>query len=254
LLYKKYMNSMNNMSKIKISVGIALLVVLGYLAFVFDIPYSSKVTDFASCVSAGNPVMESFPRQCRDREGTLYTESPATGDLSTLIRVTVPTTGASVSSPISVQGTARGTWYFEASFPIVVLNSEGVEIGHGIATAKEDWMTMNFVPFEGSIVLSGAPTETGTIVFKKDNPSGDPALDLSYSVPVSFSANVKAGAKCVVSGCSSEICSDSEVMSTCQFRPEYACYAKARCERLSSGVCGWNKTPEYKACINNINQ
>lgn len=32
------------------------------------------VTDFESCVAAGNAVMESYPRQCRDAEGELYVE------------------------------------------------------------------------------------------------------------------------------------------------------------------------------------
>ena len=32
------------------------------------------VTDFASCVSAGYPIMETDPRQCRVPEGTLYVE------------------------------------------------------------------------------------------------------------------------------------------------------------------------------------
>jgi hypothetical protein len=240
------------MSKIKIGITVLLLIILGYLAFVFDIPYSAKVTDFASCVAAGNPVMESMPRQCRDAKGVLYIEQVATGDLSTLIRVDMPSSGARVTSPIRVSGSARGTWYFEASFPIAVFDSNGKEIGHGIAQAKGDWMTIDFVPFEASIVIDGTSTATGTIVFKKDNPSGETALDLSYSVPVSFSSVASPSGECVVSGCSSEICSDEEVMSTCQFKPEYVCFAKARCERLAGGQCGWNKTPEYKACLINI--
>lgn len=33
-----------------------------------------KVTDFNSCVAAGNPVMESYPRQCKDQSGQTFTE------------------------------------------------------------------------------------------------------------------------------------------------------------------------------------
>lgn len=242
------------MNKVKVGIVALCLLALVYLASVLDIPYSKKVTDFVSCVATGNTVLESFPRQCRDKDGNLYVEKIATGDLSLLIRVASPVSGALVSSPISFSGTARGTWYFEASFPVVALDSKGNEIGRGIAQAKGDWMTSNFVPFEGTLTLDSTPTPTGTIVFKKDNPSGDTALDLSYSLPVSFSTGSVAGGECIVSGCSSEICSDEEMMSNCLFKPEYACYAKARCERLSNGQCGWNKTPEYKACITNINQ
>lgn len=33
-----------------------------------------KITNFEECAAAGNPVMESYPRQCRDAEGNLFVE------------------------------------------------------------------------------------------------------------------------------------------------------------------------------------
>ncbi len=54
---------------------------------------------------------------------------------------------------------------------------------------------------------------------------------------------------CIVSGCSGQICADTSVITTCEWRPQYACYAKATCERDSSGACGWRKTPELSACL-----
>jgi hypothetical protein len=57
-----------------------------------------------------------------------------------------------------------------------------------------------------------------------------------------------APAPCMKTGCSGEICSDKMVISTCMFRPEYACYAATTCERNADGVCAWNKTPEFEAC------
>ena len=33
-----------------------------------------EVTDFESCVKAGNSVMESYPRQCSTKEGKIYVE------------------------------------------------------------------------------------------------------------------------------------------------------------------------------------
>ncbi len=56
--------------------------------------------------------------------------------------------------------------------------------------------------------------------------------------------------KCYVGGCSGQICSDEEgVSSTCEFRPEYACYRNAKCERQASGECGWTQTADLKACL-----
>lgn len=40
----------------------------------------SAVTDFDSCVEAGYPVMESYPRQCKTANGQLFVE--VTGELS----------------------------------------------------------------------------------------------------------------------------------------------------------------------------
>ncbi|TSC62065.1 MAG: hypothetical protein G01um101448_178 [Parcubacteria group bacterium Gr01-1014_48] len=110
------------------------------------------------------------------------------GDKSDLIMVTTPVSGATVGSPLTVSGEARGTWYFEASFPIDVLDTDGNVLGQGFAEAQGEWMTEEFVPFTGTITFS-APTAgvtNGTVVFKKDNPSGLPENDDSVSVPVQF--------------------------------------------------------------------
>ncbi|MES2470799.1 MAG: hypothetical protein V4526_01030 [Patescibacteria group bacterium] len=57
-------------------------------------------------------------------------------------------------------------------------------------------------------------------------------------------------AACYVGGCSSQICSDNpDIASTCEFREEYACYRTAKCERQSSGSCGWTPTAELNSCL-----
>ncbi|MCW5805671.1 MAG: hypothetical protein KIT31_25095 [Deltaproteobacteria bacterium] len=58
------------------------------------------------------------------------------------------------------------------------------------------------------------------------------------------------GPACFVGGCSGQICSDQDgAISTCDFRPEYACYQAATCERQADGACGWTPTEELQACI-----
>lgn len=61
-------------------------------------------------------------------------------------------------------------------------------------------------------------------------------------------ANIKSAA-CVVSGCSSQICAEQPMFSTCEWREEYACYAEATCERQSNGECGWTQTDELTTCL-----
>ncbi|MEX2052308.1 MAG: hypothetical protein WD991_01255 [Candidatus Paceibacterota bacterium] len=59
---------------------------------------------------------------------------------------------------------------------------------------------------------------------------------------------------CYVGGCSSQICSDQPgAISTCEYREEYACYQSAKCERQSSGQCGWTPSATLNACLSASN-
>ena len=71
-----------------------------------------------------------------------------------LIRLDSPRPGAEIKSPLTITGQARGYWYFEASFPVVLVDWDGRIIAQGIATAKDEWMTENFVPFEATITFT----------------------------------------------------------------------------------------------------
>jgi hypothetical protein len=59
-----------------------------------------------------------------------------------------------------------------------------------------------------------------------------------------------AGA-CLRTGCSGTVCAEpgNDVMTTCDMRPEYECYASATCERQSNGACGWTASPTLTQCI-----
>ena len=55
--------------------------------------------------------------------------------------------------------------------------------------------------------------------------------------------------RCFRTGCSSQVCADHDVVTTCEYRPEYACYQKAACERQRNGECGFTQTAELQACL-----
>jgi len=55
--------------------------------------------------------------------------------------------------------------------------------------------------------------------------------------------------ECRATGCSGQVCSDQDVITTCEFRPEFACFRAARCERQVGNQCGWTMTPELQACL-----
>ncbi len=107
--------------------------------------------------------------------------------ITDLITIESPQAGTKISSPIMLTGTARGTWYFEASFPIEVLDQNGNMIGQGYGEAQSDWMTEDFVPFKASVSFTPPAAGTpGIVRVKNDNPSGEPERDKHVDIPVVF--------------------------------------------------------------------
>lgn len=103
-----------------------------------------------------------------------------------LVHVNAPLPGAKVGSPLTITGRARGNWYFEASFPVRLLDANGNEIAIKAAQAQGDWMTTEYVPFSVTLTFAQPATPTGTLILQKDNPSGESQFDDSVSIPVTF--------------------------------------------------------------------
>lgn len=154
----------------------------------------TTVTSFEECVSAGNPVMESYPRQCRAGEKTFTEFIGNELKKADMIRVSTPRPNQTISSPITITGQARGNWYFEASFPVVLTDGDGKIIAQGIAQAKSDWMTTEFVPFEATLIFTvdkNVYNNKGSLILRKDNPSGLPQNDDALEIPVVIAGKAK---------------------------------------------------------------
>jgi len=194
------------------------------------------------------------------------TTSPSTGpdsEVSGLIKVVQPVKNERVVSPLIVTGEARGYWYFEASFPVKIYDDNGTELGVIPAQAQSEWMTEDFVPFRAILKFAKPTTDTGILVLEKDNPSGLPEHDAQLRIPVRFDLanwpdnqvdeSVPPSSRgCKVGGCSSQLCvdeSEEDVVTTCEFKAEYACYQSAKCERQEDGQCGWTPTEELVTCL-----
>ena len=168
----------------------------------------SYVTSFEGCVNSGQPIEAGSPRLCRSKSGSVFYEKLATIDptplvppaappveeestttvatTTNMIRVTTPLPKAKVSSPLSVEGEARGNWYFEASFPITLIDASGTVLASGIGKAEGDWMTTDYVPFTSTLTWTAPKATSGTLILKRDNPSGLKENDASVSIPVRF--------------------------------------------------------------------
>jgi hypothetical protein len=106
---------------------------------------------------------------------------------SDLIIVDAPLPGAQISSPLEFKGKARGIWFFEGDFPVILLDAQGNRIAEGYASAKGEWMTKNFVNFEGILHFRESFSGMrGSLVLKKDNPTGLPRFDDALEIPINF--------------------------------------------------------------------
>ncbi len=148
---------------------------------------TKTISSFEECAASGAPVAESYPRMCRDAKGQIFIESIGNAsDQADKIRVLSPTPNQVLTSPLHLLGEARGNWFFEASFPVVLLDSAGQEIARGRATADGEWMTTEFVPFRATLPFTKPLGETGTLLLERDNPSGLPENADALTLPVRF--------------------------------------------------------------------
>jgi hypothetical protein len=108
----------------------------------------------------------------------------ASEDLITVVR---PLPGAVVGRTFQLSGKAKGSWYFEGSFPLVVTDVHGAVLAKGVATAQGDWMTEQLVPFTANIKIPGTYIGPATLLLKKDNPSGLTEQDASAAFPIQIS-------------------------------------------------------------------
>src|SRR3989338_525403 len=139
--------------KIFISIIVVLLVLVGVFLWQCDAGWCR----FGGVALSPTPSMTATP------------SATPTATPHTMIRVTSPQPNAVVKSPLTVKGEARGNWYFEASFPVKLLDANGNQLAIIPAQAQGEWMTTNFVPFQGTLTFSTPTTATGTLVFEKDN-------------------------------------------------------------------------------------
>lgn len=108
-----------------------------------------------------------------------------------VIWVESPLPNDTVINPITITGWAKGNWYFEASFPIKVLDANGKVLGQVAATAQGDWMVDEYVQFMASLQFSTPTTTTGTLVLEKDNPSGLPQNVDELRIPITFGTEAR---------------------------------------------------------------
>ncbi len=175
---------------IKKIIGVLLAFgLLGFIIFALFVQEKehSKIISYEDCASSGYPILESYPERCV-ADGKIFVRNIGNElEKTNLIILDTPKAGSKIFFPLALSGQARGNWFFEASFPAEILDGDGKLLGVGIMTAVGDWMTVEFVPFAGMIELVEKPRFLyGTLILRKDNPSGETQFDDSLIVPIIF--------------------------------------------------------------------
>lgn len=187
----------------KQQVGVAVFAAIGVAALFFQIEgpqqwlfttldrasvSEESITNFDECARY-YPVLESYPEQCRTPEGKSFTRDIG-NELNKIdnIRSATPRPGEVIESPYTLEGEARGVWFFEADAPIALYDGDGVLIAESYISVSEGatWMTESFVPYEGALSFTPPETDRGTLVLKKANASGLPEHDDELIIPIRF--------------------------------------------------------------------
>lgn len=174
------------MKKILLIIVLLIVVGLGFLAYTHFTAPKFVVNSFDDC-SKHYPVLESYPQQCKTPDGKSFTQNIG-NELELLDKIVLssPRPLQRVTSPLPISGKARGAWFFEASFPVEVVDANGNSLGKTAIHAQGEWMTEDFVDFKGEIIFKKPTTKTGSLIIKKDNPSGLPENEETLMVPVNF--------------------------------------------------------------------
>lgn len=150
-----------------------------------DIPTPRACTEEAMLCPDGKTSVGRTGPNCE------FTACPEIVGIADKIIISSPKTDEIVSSPVVVSGKARGSWFFEGSFPVGIYDSNDKLMGQApvnfVQQSENDtWMTEDFVDFQGRIEFSQPATDSGYMLFKKDNPSDNPELDESFKLPIKF--------------------------------------------------------------------
>lgn len=102
--------------------------------------------------------------------------------LETDATIEIPEPGSVITSPVDIKGLAPGPWFFEGQIQGQIVSESGEVVSTFPLKATSDWMTTEFVHFEGHTEFSVPDTDRNIhIVIKSDNPSGSPENEHSQT-------------------------------------------------------------------------
>lgn len=152
----------------------AIIIVLAWLLFALPAPQSPTPPPIASSTAATSTT----------GSAAASSSTAAQGPLHDRIVIDSPKQGASVGHSFTVRGQAPGPWFYEAVFPIKILDKDRNVIGSAQGRAQGAWTTDAQVPFTADVQIAGSYRGNAVLVLLRDNPSGLPENDDALEVPI----------------------------------------------------------------------
>jgi hypothetical protein len=115
---------------------------------------------------------------------TTTVTSPVETDLAV---ITDPVYGEVITSPLTITGKAKGSFYYNGTFPVKLVDGNGTMLGVTTAKAQGDWMTEEFVPFTATLLFTtNTPHGTANLVLERNKPSGKRETIKEIVFPVDY--------------------------------------------------------------------
>ncbi|PIP65722.1 hypothetical protein COU77_01860 [Candidatus Peregrinibacteria bacterium CG10_big_fil_rev_8_21_14_0_10_49_16] len=111
---------------------------------------------------------------------------PSDGSTNEDIHVFSPQSKSIVAQTFTIEGEARGYWYFEATFPLRIEDKDGHTLLQSYATAQDDWMTEEYVPFTEELSVEVSEDTPSVLILEKSNPSGLPEHAAEIRIPITI--------------------------------------------------------------------
>ncbi len=165
------------------------LVILGLVVggYFYLKPVDEEINSFEECVDAGYSVMESYPRKCTTPNDQTFVEDIGNVlEKEDIIRIDNPRPNEKIESPLLIEGEAKGTWFFEASFGVKLVDSNGEIIAETPATTNQEWMTEEFISYSAELDFQAPEDGEGTLLLERANPSGMEENNEHLAIPVEF--------------------------------------------------------------------
>lgn len=253
------------MSNKATTLSIVIIVILTTIVFGGGYFYNQRnywICENGNWIKKGHPLGGSLKGTCQktsslsqekieEEENSVSNVNASVAITTDDIKVTKPLSNETISNTFILEGEARGQWFFEAVFPVKIVDEKGNELGHGQAEALGDWMKDDFVPFRAAINFAPGNLSQGSLVLLSNDPSGLGKLQ-EIKMPVKFKRSLATKIKVFFSSSyfdpNSENC--GKVYPVERVLPKTQAPARAAIEALLQGPEELEKKGGYYTNLN----